>query len=160
MDDFLLFYNRNNPDTTQLVSQFGNEIYHSSLSLDKTNDTDTSAHYLDLNIHIDSNLGISTALYNKTDDYRFKIMRYPHFDSNIPLRLGLSTLHGEIIRFSRSCSLLDDFIVRVKTIIQEFVDNSYPKAVILNKVKNIVKNNELIKFKYDPNLLRLAFRDI
>ena len=147
MDDLLIIYK---PDQSQTVENFS-DIYDNQLQLEKTNESVHSCNYLDLNITIDNmNKVCITKLYNKTDDYQFKIQKYPHYQSNIPLQIGLNTITGELIRFSRSCSKVEDFLDRADNLIQDYKSNEFPPIVIINRILRVIKNNELIKYKYNP----------
>ena len=60
------------------------EIYPSQLTVEKANKSDQLADYLDLTFIIDSGGKLSTRLYNKRDDFDFRIVNFPFLSSNIP----------------------------------------------------------------------------
>lgn len=122
-------------------------MYHPSLTLERTNNAENRAAFLDLDISCTSN-GIQTALYNKTDDYTFRVIRYPHFTSNIPKRIGLNTFHGEIIRIFRTCTHLSDFTSRTKSLIQTFETNQYPRALLISRLVKTLTINPSLALKY------------
>ncbi|GMT14529.1 hypothetical protein PFISCL1PPCAC_5826, partial [Pristionchus fissidentatus] len=70
------------------------------------------------------------SLYNKTDDYSFQVIRYPHFESNVPVKIGLNTFYGEMVRIYRNCSELNDFILRTESLIAYFLSIQYPRHII------------------------------
>ena len=69
LDDIL---NTNNVYFDNMVSQ----IYPSELQLNKTNTFDTEAAFLDLHLST-SNNKVSTKIYDKRDDFDFKIVNFP-----------------------------------------------------------------------------------
>ena len=131
------------------------EMYHSSLTLERTNAQWEKAAFLDLNLEIQHGK-ITSSLYNKTDDYTFKVIRYPQFASNIPLRIGLNTFHGEIVRIHRVCSASNHFIARVRQLIANFVENGYDKNLIIGKMLKTLSRNPFISLKYSITNGQLA----
>ncbi|GMR40658.1 hypothetical protein PMAYCL1PPCAC_10853, partial [Pristionchus mayeri] len=74
------------------------------------------------------------SLYNKTDDYSFSVVRYPHFESNIPRYMGANTMHGEIIRIYRNCSSIENFLDRVRKLVKYFILIQYPKDIVFSRL--------------------------
>ena len=68
LDDIL---NINNVYFDNMVSQ----IYPSELQLNKANATDTEAAFLDLQLSISNDI-VSTKIYDKRDDFDFKIVNF------------------------------------------------------------------------------------
>ena len=65
-----------------LFQNFYKEIYPQELELKKENANNLEAHFLDLNIKIENNTFI-TRLYDKRNDYPFKVVRLSYYISNI-----------------------------------------------------------------------------
>ena len=67
---------------------FGNyisDIYPSDLELKDTTLTSNEVCYLDTRIRNgDSNTPFHLSVYDKRDDFSFRIINFPHMDSNIP----------------------------------------------------------------------------
>ncbi|KAF8373470.1 hypothetical protein PRIPAC_79899, partial [Pristionchus pacificus] len=63
------------------------DMYHHSLTLEQTNTGPKESAFLDMSIKVTITGAIQTSLYNKTDDYSFSVVRYPHYESNIPISL-------------------------------------------------------------------------
>ena len=55
----------------------------SDLRLNKTNESNLSAPFLDLDLSI-SNLIISSKIYDKRGDFNFAIANYPHLNGDVP----------------------------------------------------------------------------
>ena len=71
LDDIL---NINNVYFDSMVSQ----IYPSKLQLNKSNTSDTEAAFFDLHLSISTDI-VSTKIYDKRDDFDFKIVNFPRF---------------------------------------------------------------------------------
>jgi hypothetical protein len=60
-------------------------IYPPELEVKETTDTASSASFLDLYLEFDDSGQLSTKIYDKRDDFNFKIINFPNMCSNIPL---------------------------------------------------------------------------
>ncbi|GMR33651.1 hypothetical protein PMAYCL1PPCAC_03846, partial [Pristionchus mayeri] len=128
------------------------DMYHQSLTLEQTNTNLYEAAFLDLSISILKTGKVQTSLYNKTDDYSFSVIRYPHFESNIPMSMGVNTLHGEIIRIFRNCSSFEHFLDRVHQLSRYFITIKNPKDIVFYRIYKTLNNNPNIALKYaQPN---------
>ena len=52
------------------------QIYPSEIQINKANTTDTKAVFLDLHLSISNDI-VSTKIYDKRDDFDFKIVNFP-----------------------------------------------------------------------------------
>ena len=84
-----------------------NQIYPSELQLDKANNSDTAAPFLDLHLSI-SNGFVSSKIYDKRDDFDFDIVNFPFLDADVPRRPSYGVYISQLIRFARVCSHVDD----------------------------------------------------
>ncbi|MDR2223120.1 MAG: hypothetical protein LBE34_10330, partial [Flavobacteriaceae bacterium] len=98
------------------------EIYHESLTLVKTSTSYKQCNFLDLTVMLENNSVISK-IYNKTDDYSFDVIKYPHYESNIPGYIISNVVYGEFLRFVKGCSYLDDYIVRCRDVLYQLEKN-------------------------------------
>ena len=71
--------NINNVYFDNIISQ----IYHSELQLNKANASDTEAAFLDLHLSISNDI-VSTKIYDKRDNFDFKIVNFPCLDGDVP----------------------------------------------------------------------------
>ena len=98
LDDLL---DIDNPYFEQMVGQ----IYPTELQLNKANSSDTEVSFLDLNLSITNGI-VSSKIYDKRDDFNFKIVNLPFLDGDVPR----SPSYGVYIsRFARVCSKVDEF---------------------------------------------------
>ena len=59
-------------------------IYHPELEVKETTDAASSASFLDLYLEFDDSGQLSTKIYDKRDDFNFRIINFPNMCSNIP----------------------------------------------------------------------------
>ena len=70
------------------VLSINNSSFAEFLSLiypPETTDTASSASFLDLYLEFDDSGQLSTKIYDKGDDFNFKIINFPNICSNIPV---------------------------------------------------------------------------
>lgn len=142
MDDIIFI----GKDLNKILEHTKN-MYHSSLTLSKTNQSPTNCDFLDLNITLE-NGKLSTKLYNKTDDFPFKVLKYPHFNSNIHSNIICNTIAGEVVRIERSCSKTADFILRMTDLIKTLQKNNFSINFIKNQIFKNIMRRKTIRYKY------------
>ena len=64
------------------------QIYPTELQLNKTNLSDTGASFLNLDLSITKGI-VSTKIFDKRDDFNFKIVNVPFFDGEVPRSLSM-----------------------------------------------------------------------
>ncbi|KAF8362070.1 hypothetical protein PRIPAC_88993 [Pristionchus pacificus] len=124
------------------------DMYHRSLTLEQINTDPKESAFLDMSIKVTITGAVQTSLYNKTDDYSFSVVRYPHYESNIPISMGLNTLHGEIIRIFRNCSLFEHFLERTRQLARYFLQIQYPKEILCSRLYSTLNKTPAISLKY------------
>ena len=87
------------------------DIYPVELKLKKTSESSTTLSYLDIRITM-VNGKYSTAVYDKRDDFNFKIVNFPFLCSNIPSRPTYGVYISQLVRISRICSYYSSFASR------------------------------------------------
>ena len=75
-----------------------------SLEVKETTDTASSASFLDLYLEFDDSGQISTKIYDKRDDFNFKIINFPNMCSNIPASPEYGIYISQLIRYARASS--------------------------------------------------------
>jgi len=107
-------------------------IYPTELPLKRTNDSSTKfASFLDINIGIEN--GLKLSVYNKTDDFPFKVVRYCFADSNVHVNVGLGTFYSQLLRYARIANHLQDFERRVLDMFLEFLEHGYARVRLITK---------------------------
>ena len=110
------------------------EIYPEELELKRENNDFKTCSFLDIQIKIENNVFV-TSLYDKRDDYNFKIVRLPYRISNIPKRMFFSSIMAEILRIARVTSSYDSFHIITSTLVKRMVS----QGANLNEIKSSAK---------------------
>ena len=93
-------------------SEFLPLIYPPELEVKETTDTASSASFLDLYREFDDSGQLSTKIYDKRDDFNFKIINFPNMCSNIPASPAYGVYISQLIRYARASSNYSDFLKR------------------------------------------------
>lgn len=146
--DDILYIGKN----IELFKNSTNLIYHNSLTLESTNIDDKHGHFLDLDIEcLEKNINIK--LYNKTDDFNFKVRRFPHNNSCMAFNTKINTIKGEIIRISRICSQKKDMLDRITRLFEIFKGNDYDVTELQNIIRHEITRRPEITNKFNINNL-------
>ena len=133
------------------------EIYPPELVLKNTNVKPTETTYLDTNINIgDESMRIS--IYDKREDFNFKIVNFPYMDSNIPVNPAYGVYISQLVRYARICSSLDDFTQRHHSLSSKLQKQGYKHQQLLKSFKKFYRRHldELRKYKTTWTEMKLA----
>ena len=82
-----------------------NAIHPSELELKDTTLTSNEVCYLDTRIKTgDSNTPFHLSVYDKRDDFSFRIVNFPYIDSNIPANPAYGVYISQLVRYARICT--------------------------------------------------------
>ena len=98
---------------------------HEKCFFANTTDTASSASCLDLYLEFDDSGQISTKIYDKRDDFNFKIINFPNMCSNIPASPAYSVYISQLIRNARASSNYSDFLKRSLHLRKRLLDQGY-----------------------------------
>ena len=56
--------------------------------------------------------GFSTSVSHKVYDFSFPVVLYTFPGSNVPIKMGYNVFSSQILRFTRICSVKNDFVER------------------------------------------------
>jgi hypothetical protein len=87
-------------------------IYPPGMEVKETTDTASSTSFLNLYLKFDDSGQISTKVYDKRDDFNFKIITLPNMCSNIPASPACGDYISQLIRYARASSNYSDFLKR------------------------------------------------
>ena len=104
-----------------MFEQYYKEIYPEELELKKESTSSITCTFLDLKIDIKDKV-FFTSLYDKRDDYNFKIVRLPYRCSNIPKTMFVSSIVAEILRIARVTSSFQPFLTSVQTLVKRMIN--------------------------------------
>ena len=128
--DDLLTINNNG-----LMKKYMNEIYPVELELKHENSkNDQQTSYLDLDIAV-VNKELVTSLYDKRDDFSFKIVNFPDLSGNIPQASSYGVFIAQTLRYARACCKYTDFLERTRTLKAQLVRQHFNEKKMLKKLK-------------------------
>ena len=107
-------------------------IYPPELEVKETTDTVSSASFLDLYLEFDDSGQISTEIYDKQDDFNFKII------SNIPASPAYGVYISQLIRYARASSNYSDFLKRHLHLRNRLLDQGYKKIRLIRSLKKFI----------------------
>jgi hypothetical protein len=84
-------------------------IYHDELQIKDIIEYDKSVSYLYILLNFDYNGRLTITLYDRHDDVDFSIVNFPFLCSNIPLSSAYSVYISQLIRYTKACSVYEDF---------------------------------------------------
>ena len=130
------------------------EIYPKELELKKENSNITTCSFLDLKIDIHDNT-FTTSLYDKRDDYRFKIVRLPYRCSNIPKKMFTSSIVAEILRIARITSTFQAFFTAVHVLVKRMINQGAHMLDIKTSAHRIIKKHweDFEKYSFTSRVL-------
>ena len=148
IDDLLLI---NNND---LMNTMMSQIYPKELVLVPEEGDGKSTHFLDLNIVINDGF-ISTSIYDKRDSFDFPIVNFPFLNSNIPKKIGNGVFIGELVRYARACTYLQDFSTRTFTLVSKLKKQFFSAKILNKSFSSFCDNHILLIQKFGINILNL-----
>ncbi len=96
--------------------------------------------FLDLHLEFDSSGKLSTKIYDKRDDFDFKIINFPYLCSNIPTSPAYGVYIYKLIRYARACSNYSDFLERHKHLRTRLLSQEYDEMRLKVLLQNSFSN--------------------
>jgi hypothetical protein len=113
-------------------------IYPPELEVKETTHTASSASFLDLCLEIDDSGQLSTKIYNKQNDFNFKIINFPNMCSNIPASPAYGVYISQWIGYARANSNYSDFLKRHLHLRNRLLDQDYEKIRFFRSLKKFI----------------------
>jgi len=114
------------------------DTFQQDIEIKETTDTASSASFLDLYLEFDDSGQLSTIIYDKRDDFNFKIINFPNMCSNIPASPGYGVYISQLIRYARASSYYSDFLKRPVYLINRLLDQGYEKIRLIRSLKKFI----------------------
>ena len=127
------------------------DIYPAELELKKENESNNTATFLDIHLCIVNNK-INTQLYDKRDNYSFKIVRFPYKSSTLPSKMFFSTISAELLRICRATTAFPSFVVTAKTLITRMKKQGADVLGIQNSFRKMLYRHEIEFSKYSTGI--------
>ena len=143
---------------------FGNcisAIYPSELELKDTSTSSTEVCYLDTNIKTGNvTTPFRISIYDKRDYFAFRIINFPHMDSNIPANPVYSVYISQLVWYVRISTSKVDFINRLRGLSLRLRQQGFETNRLQNSFNKFVNRHGLIVEKYGAALreMRLAIQ--
>ncbi len=84
-----------------------------------------------LHLEFDDSGQLSTKIYDKRDDFNFKIINFPNMCSNIPAFPAYGVYISQLIRYARASSNYSDFLKRHLHLRNRLLDQGYKKIRLI-----------------------------
>jgi len=77
-------------------------------------------------------------IYDKRDDFNFKIINFPNMCSNIPASPAYGIYISQLIRYARASSNYSDFLKRHLCLKNRLLDQGYKKIRLIRSLKKFI----------------------
>ena len=96
--------------------------------------------YLLIHLHFASIYSgqLSTKIYDKRDDFNFKIINFPNMCSNIPASPAYGVYISQLIRYARASSNYSYFLKRHVHLRNRLLDQGYKKIRLIRSLKKFI----------------------
>ena len=122
-------------------------IYPKDLIAERNGDDDKNADYLDVKINIGKVL--HTSVFHKVDNFSFPVILLTFPESLIPTHLGYHVFAGQVLRYLRICSHLEDFIIKTKRTRDLLINRGYNPAYLKFQMEKILTKNSSLLHKFN-----------
>ena len=143
-------------DITKTI-QFSNTFRY----FDDTSASSTEAGYLDTNVKTgDINTPFRISICDKRDDFPFRIVNFPHMDSNIPAIPAYGVYISQLLRYARICTSKVDFLNRLRGLSLRLRQHGFETNLLQKSFNKFFNRHGLIVETYGAALreMRLSIQ--
>ena len=110
------------------------------------------------NIKTGENTPFRVSIYDKREDFAFRIVNFPHMDSNIPANPAYGVYISQLVRYGRICTSKVDFINRFRGLSLRLRQQGFETNLLQKSFNKFFGRHGLIFEKYGAALreMRLA----
>ena len=123
------------------------DIYPSDLEVNRNGVDNKLVEYLDVSVSVTPS-GISTSVFHKVDSFPFPVILLTFPDSLIPYRMGVNVFAGQVIRYMRICSNINDLIKKVNKTVNSLSSRGYRTVDLQVSMENLVNRYPLLLAKF------------
>ena len=100
------------------------------------------------------------SIYDKREDFAFRIVNFPHMDSNIPANPAYGVYISQLVRYARICTSKVDFINRLRGLSLRLRQQGFETNLLQKSFNKFFSRHGLIVEKYGAALreMRLAIQ--
>ena len=149
IDDLFLI---NNDDTMKRVCL---QMYPKELTLIPDDTDGTATHFLDLSLKIEEGF-LSSRIYDKRDVFNFSVVNFPFLSGNIPNRSSYGVFIGELVRYARGCTYIEDFKCKTKNTISKFLKQNFTPKMLKRSWSKFCRSHVLLIQKFGSIILSLS----
>ena len=146
IDDLLTL---NNPSFENEITN----IYPPELVLKRTTESTHMVSYLDISITIFESKYV-TNVYDKRDDFNFKIVKFPFMDSNIPTKPAYGVYISQLVRIGRICERYETFVERHRMITSRQIHQGFHYTKLCDSFKKFSRGHKSIFSRYGVSIKR------
>ena len=111
--------------------------------------------YHNLNARSIASLTYHISVYDKRDDFDFRIVNFPHMDSNIPANPTYGIYISQLVRYARICTSKVDFLHRLRQVSSRLHRQGFKSAFLLRSLTKFFNRHGAIIGKFDTTLREL-----
>ena len=140
------------------VGNYISAIYPPELQLTDTSTSSTEVCYLDTHITTgDTTTPFRISIYDKRDDFTFRIVNFPHMDSNIPANPAYGVYISQLVRYARICTSKVDFMNRLRGLSLRLRQQGFLTTLLQRTFTKFFNRHGLIVVKYGATLREMRF---
>ena len=114
--------------------------------------------YLDTHIKTgDTTTPFRISIYDKSDDFTFRIVNFPHMDSNIPANPAYGVYISQLVRYARICTSKVDFMNRLRGLSLRLRQQGFLTNLLQRTFTKFFNRHGLIVVKYGATLRKMRF---
>ena len=126
-------------------------IYFPELEVKETTYTASSASFLDLYLEFDDSGQLSSKIYDKRDDFNFKIINFPNMCSNIPTSPAYGVYISQLIRYTRASINYSNFLKHHLHLRTGYWTRAMKRFALFDLLKSLYSDTNILS-KYIPSL--------
>ena len=119
------------------------DIYPIEMQLLPTHDSNTRVTFLDLDISVKNKM-FQCSLYDKRNDFNFKVTSMPHFNSNAPNSCAIGTFVSQMTRYLEINTDFSKFVEDCVTLKRKLIQQRFPTKYLNFGIKKFVDKNSLV----------------
>ena len=97
------------------------------------------------------------SIYDKRDDFSFRIVNFPHMDSNIPANPAYGVYISQLVRNARICTSKVDFMNRLRGLSLRLRQQGFLTTLLQRTFTKFFNRHGLIVVKYGATLREMRF---
>ena len=132
---------------TNIFENVLDDVYPKEMKISKTNISTCKCSYLDLLVSIYKGK-FRISLFDKRDDYKFKVFSYPYLDGNIPEARSYGIYISQLVRFCSINNTFQGFFSDVKNLTVKLCNQGFLLAALRNKFVKFYKTRINLWGKY------------